>query len=398
AQLAGRPSMTDCGHLNSGGITSTANHRGAIRSLSAGEIAAMIDGQVHGDAERRIVEVDTVERAQADHLIFVGSTKNLSRLKATAARVVIAPPEALASAGDWTDFTFIIAAEPEAAFLNIAGRLHPRRERRTLGISPLAAIDPSATIGTGTNVHPHAVIGQDVVIGADCEIHPGVVIGDGCRIGHHVTIHANSVLYSGVEVGNDVIIHAACVLGADGFGYRTVNGRHQHLPHYGIVRICDDVEIGAGTTIDRAKVGATVIGTGTRIDNQVMIGHNCQIGRHNLLVSQVGFAGSVTTGDYVVCAGQAGIADHVHLGDGAIIGAKAGVHRDMPGGQAYLGAPAAPAVETTRQMMALRRLPEFRETLKALEKEVTALREQLATQSKSEPEARSTTEGGCRAA
>ncbi|MCA9038401.1 MAG: UDP-3-O-(3-hydroxymyristoyl)glucosamine N-acyltransferase, partial [Planctomycetaceae bacterium] len=210
-----------------------------------------------------------------------------------------------------------------------------------------------------------------------CDIHAGVVIGDGCQIGDHVTIHANTVIYHDSIIGNNVTIHATCVIGADGFGYRLVDGGHQRLPHYGIVRICDDVEIGAGTTIDRAKIGETLINSGTRIDNQVMIGHNCQIGRHNILISQVGFAGSVSTGDYVVCAGQAGIADHVHLGTGAIIGAKAGVHRDMPGGQAYLGTPAAPAAETGRQLMALRRLPEMRSTLKQLEKEIEILRRSI---------------------
>ena len=214
---------------------------------------------------------------------------------------------------------------------------------------------------------------EDASIGDNCSIGHGVVIGAGCRIGNNVTIHPNSVLYDDVIVGNDVTIHATCVIGADGFGYRLVDGRHEHLPHYGTVRICDDVEIGAGTTIDRAKVGETVIGSGTRIDNQVMIGHNCVIGRNNLLVSQVGCAGSVTTGDYVVCAGQVGIADHVHLGDGAIIGAKAGVHRDMPGGQSYLGAPASPAGEATRQLMALKKLPELRSTVKKLQKEIATL-------------------------
>ena len=185
------------------------------------------------------------------------------------------------------------------------------------------------------------------------------------------------MLYQGILIGSHVTIHASCVIGCDGFGYRFVNGGHELLPHSGTVRICDDVQIGAGSTIDRAKVGETVVGSGTRIDNLVMIGHNCQIGRHNLLVGQVGLAGSVTTGDYVVCAGQVGIADHVHLGDGAVIGAKAGVHRDMPGGQTYLGVPAAPAAETSRQMMALRRLPEIRDSVKRMEKELELLRARL---------------------
>ncbi|MBL8819656.1 MAG: UDP-3-O-(3-hydroxymyristoyl)glucosamine N-acyltransferase [Planctomyces sp.] len=342
--------------------------------LTSGEIAALLDATIMGDPAIEIRGVETIERAKADQLAYVGDIRNLPRATSSEARVVIASVGCADEIAKYINRTFLLVSEPEPAFLTVAGLFAPRRDRSRVGISPKAVIHSSAVIGQNTNIHPLAVIGEDVVIGHNCEIGAGVVIGDGCRLGDHVTIYPNTVLYHDILIGNKVTIHAACVIGADGFGYRLVNGGHEHLPHYGTVRICDDVEIGAATTIDRAKVGETVIGTGTRIDNQVMIGHNCQIGRHNLLVSQVGFAGSVTTGDYVVCAGQVGIADHVHLGTGAIIGAKAGVHRDMPGGQAYLGAPAAPAAETTRQMMALRRLPELRTTVKQLEKELEELR------------------------
>ena len=348
------------------------------KALSAAEIAEILDGTLHGDPRREIDDVQTVERATERHLTFVGNQKNFSRLKNSQARVVIAPQTAAPELREHPDTTFILVPEPETAFLSIVGILKPPRPRAAIGISDRAIVHESAKIGPNTNVHPLAVIGRDVVIGHSCEIHAGVVIGDGCLLGDNVVLHPTTVLYNDVRIGNHVIIHAGCVIGADGFGYRLVNGGHQRLPHYGTVVICDDVEIGACTTIDRAKIGETVIGTGTRIDNQVMIGHNCHVGRHNLLVSQVGFAGSVTTGDYVVCAGQVGVADHVHLGDGAVIGAKAGVHRDMPGGQTYLGAPAGPAAETTRQLMALRRLPEIRDTVRQLEKEIEKLQSRLA--------------------
>ncbi|MEY3226327.1 MAG: UDP-3-O-acylglucosamine N-acyltransferase, partial [Planctomycetota bacterium] len=309
-------------------------------------------------------------------------------VKQTAARLIIVPESIRAELPASEERTWILVPEAEPAFLTVAGILRPPRQRPAIGISSRAIIHESARIGANTNIHPLAVIGADVRIGHSCDIHPGTVIGDGCIIGDNVVLHPGTILYSDVHIGNHVIIHAGCVIGADGFGYRLVNGGHLRLPHFGIVRICDDVEIGACTTIDRAKVGETVIGTGTRIDNQVMIGHNCHVGRHNLLVSQVGFAGSVTTGDYVVCAGQVGVADHVHLGDGAIIGAKAGVHRDMPGGQTYLGAPAGPAAETTRQLMALKRLPEIRDTVRQLEQELAALRKRLGDSAQtSEPAA-----------
>jgi UDP-3-O-[3-hydroxymyristoyl] glucosamine N-acyltransferase len=348
------------------------------RSLTVGEIAETLGAEILGSFEGTIDDVEILERAHSRHLTYIGDLKNLPRLKHSLALLIIAPPQLRAELMRIPDRTFFLVPQPEVAFLAIAALLRPRRERVGVGISDRAIVDPTAKIGLDTNVHPLAVVGADVVIGNNCDIHSGVVIGNGCCLGDHVVLYPNTVLYHDVVIGNHVNIHASCVIGSDGFGYRFVNGGHERLPHYGTVRICDDVEIGAGTTIDRAKVGETIVGSGTRIDNLVMIGHNCQIGRHNLLVGQVGLAGSVTTGDYVVCAGQVGIADHVHLGDGAVIGAKAGVHRDMPGGQTYLGLPAAPAAETARQMMALRRLPEIRDSVKKMEKELESLRARLA--------------------
>jgi UDP-3-O-[3-hydroxymyristoyl] glucosamine N-acyltransferase len=181
------------------------------------------------------------------------------------------------------------------------------------------------------------------------------------------------VLYPDVIVGNRVVLHAGVVLGCDGFGYRMVNGRHEWIPHLGTVRIGDDVEIGACSTVDRAMIGETVIGEGSKLDNHVMVGHNCEVGKHNILVSQVGLAGSVTTGDYVVCAGQSGVADHVHLGDGCRLAAKTGAHKDLPGHQTYIGTPAAPEAEARRIVMAQQRLPELRKHLRDLEKQVSEI-------------------------
>ena len=350
-------------------------YAGNSTSFTAQEIAETLGGQLIGDPERSISAIEVTERATSSHLTFIGDEKLISRLRSSAARVVIAPPMATEELEALNDKSFILVAEPEVAFLKMAARLHPRRRQTNTGIAPTAVVDPTAVIGNTTVIGHHAVIGADVTIGTGCRISPGVVIEAGCSIGDNVNIQANTVLYSDVIIGNSVTIYASCVIGADGFGYRTVNGRHEHLPHFGIVRICDDVEIGADTTIDRAKVGETVIGEGTRIDNQVMVAHNCRIGPHNLLVSQTGLAGSASTGSYVVCAGQSGIADHVHLGDGAVIGAQAGVHRNMKGGQSYFGTPAAPVADATRQMTALRRLPELRDSVRQLKKDVSQLQQ-----------------------
>lgn len=346
-------------------------------ALTAAQICEKLGGTLVGDGSRTVSGVNVIERAQAGQLAFVGTTEQLRRCSGSQAEVVIAPQAVSEAATQYAQITFVLTDEPEVAFLKIAQQLNPPRRRSSIGISPLASVAASARIGTRSNIHPNAVVGEDAVIGDHCEIGPGVVIGDGCVLGDNVVLDANVVLYHDVRLGSDIHVQAGTVLGADGFGYRTVNGGHERLPHVGSVEICDDVQIGALSTIDRAKAGDTVIGRGTRIDNQVVVAHNCQIGEHNLLVSQTGIAGSSSTGCYVVCAGQAGIADHVHLGDHAIIGAKAGVHRDMPGGKAYLGAPAEEAATTARMMSALRRLPELRSTIKQMEKQIIQLQAQV---------------------
>lgn len=345
---------------------------------SAFEIGSILGAQVVGDEKALVSGTEFIERASESDLAFVGNSKNSKRIGSSKARVIIAPTDIADSVQEYSGRTFLFVDEPETAFLSIAQKLAPERISQAKGVSPKACVAGSAEIGVNTTIHPFAHIGEDVAIGEDCEIGPGVSIGDGCEIGDNVRIDANAVLYANCKLGSDIVINANAVIGSEGFGYQTRNGRHTRLPHVGNVIIEDDVEIGACTTIDRAKIGSTVIGTGTRIDNGVMVAHNCQIGQHNLLVSQCGIAGSASTGSHVVIAGQVGVADHVHLGDGAIVGAKSGVHRDMPGGQTYLGSPATPAGEQAKILMSVKRLPQMRKTVKDLEAQMKALQEQLA--------------------
>lgn len=190
----------------------------------------------------------------------------------------------------------------------------------------------------------------------------------GCQLGEQVVLFPNVVLYENTVIGARSILHANAVIGAYGFGYHQVNGRHQLSAQLGNVVIGEDVEIGACSTIDRGTYGATRIGDGTKIDNQVQIAHNCRIGRRNLICSQVGIAGSTTTGDDVVMAGQVGVRDHVHIGAGAMLGAKAGVMNDVPDGAAYLGIPATPERQQMLIQAALHKLPELKKQLKALQR------------------------------
>jgi len=216
-----------------------------------------------------------------------------------------------------------------------------------------------------------------VRIGARTLLLGGNHIGRDCRIGEDTCLHPNVVLYPKTQVGNRVAIHAGTVVGSDGFGYVFDEGRHRKMIHLGHVVIQDDVEIGANTAIDRGALGATVIGEGTKIDNLVHVAHNVILGRHCMIMGQVGFAGSTRLGDYCVVASQTGIAGHLKIGAQVTIGAKSGVMRDIPDGSTMLGIPAAPDKQFKRQIIAAQRLPELLQRMRALEREVAEMKEKL---------------------
>jgi UDP-3-O-[3-hydroxymyristoyl] glucosamine N-acyltransferase len=198
-------------------------------------------------------------------------------------------------------------------------------------------------------------------------------LGAGCQLGEDVCLFPNVVLYRRTQLGNRVVIHAGTVIGSDGFGYVIDEGKHRKILQLGNVVIHDDVEIGANSAIDRGALGATVIGAGTKIDNLVHVAHNVVMGRHCLIMGQVGFAGSTTLADYVVVASQSGIAGHLKIGNQAVIGAKSGVMRDVPDGGRMLGIPAAPDKQAKRQMIAIQHLPELLHRMRELEQQVKEL-------------------------
>jgi UDP-3-O-[3-hydroxymyristoyl] glucosamine N-acyltransferase len=327
------------------------------------QLADLVGGRIDRDAGAVIHAAGTLQEAGPDDISFVESERHLKFLDGCRARAIVVP-EGLA--GTRQDLglgagppALIIVSDAIAAFCTIAQHLHGRVEEPCTGFDPRAVIHPEAQVGPEASVHAFAVVGAGSILGARCRIHSGVVIGKNCRLGDDVTLYPHVVLYDGVLIGNRVTIHANAVIGADGFGYRFHDGRHVKVPQLGHVEIGDDVEIGASATIDRGTFQATRIGAGTKIDNLVMIAHNCQIGRHNLFVSQVGVAGSSITGDYVVLAGQVGVADHVHIHDRAVVGARAGLFRDVPAGERMLGVPARPEREEKRILLSLEKLPEL---------------------------------------
>ena len=341
-------------------------------------LAKLVGGEVRGDGGRVIVDANAIEMAGPHAVTFVVDQSHVSRLKECQAGAVILTAKVAASLSDSPSCSLIVVPDPQVAFVQILPLFRKVRPRPERGVSPRANIAPSAKLGRDCFVGAGVCIGEEVEIGDGCDLHPGVVIGAGCKLGDNVVLHPNVVLYHDVSVGHRTIIHSNAVIGADGFGYRFANDQFEKIPQLGTVEIHVDVEIGACTTIDRAAIGATVIGAGTKLDNLVMIGHNCELGRHNVFASQVGLAGSCSTGDYVRVGGQAGVKDHVRMNTGCTIGAKAGIHKDVPAGEVWIGYLATPEAEQKRLLFSLKRVPEMRDQLKGLEKQVAALTAQLA--------------------
>lgn len=239
-------------------------------------------------------------------------------------------------------------------------------------------IDPSAQLDPTAHVGPHCVVGARVPVGARCVLMGGNQIGRDCQLGDDTTLFPNVVLYPRTQLGKRVAIHASTVIGSDGYGYVFAEGRHQKVLQVGHVIIGDDVEIGANAAIDRGALGPTIIGAGTKIDNLVHVAHNVVMGKHCLVMGQVGFAGSTRLGDYCVIASQSGIAGHLTLGRQATVGAKSGVMRDIPDGGTVLGIPAMPDKQTKRQWIGVQQLPEMIRRLRDLEREVQELKAGLS--------------------
>jgi UDP-3-O-[3-hydroxymyristoyl] glucosamine N-acyltransferase len=319
------------------------------------QLAEWVRGEVLGDGDLPISNARTLAEAQPGDITFVEHDKHLSAWHSSRASAAIVPASVPVNGRP-----IIRVADPLMAFVSIVQQLRGRPATAGPSISPAAQIHPTARLGPNVTVGPFAVVGEGTEIGANCTLHPGVIVGRFCKLGGDVTLHPHVVLYDDCVLGNRITVHAGAVIGADGFGYRAQKGRHVKVPQLGWVEIEDDVEIGAGSTIDRGTFGPTRIGTGTKIDNLVMIGHNCQIGKHNVLCSQVGIAGSCTTGDYVVMAGQVGVADHLTIGDRATLMAKSGIAGNVPAGAQVLGTPAMPHRHQAKIRVGLEKLPELR--------------------------------------
>jgi UDP-3-O-[3-hydroxymyristoyl] glucosamine N-acyltransferase len=343
-------------------------------STTLATLAAHVGGTLTAaNTAMPITGAATLELAGPDDITLIDAADKLHLLGKSRAAAVIVPP----GTGP-VERAAIEVADVHAAFAAVITLFRPPRSRPRIGVSPQSFVDPSARLAADVDIHPFATIGADVEIGAGATIHAGVRIMAGCRIGPGTEIFPGAALYEETRIGARCIIHANAVLGAYGFGYKMSGGRYVLSAQLGWVEVADDVEIGAGTTIDRGTYGPTVIGVGTKIDNLVMIAHNVRLGGHNMICSQVGVAGSTTTGDWVVMAGQVGVRDHVHIGDRAILGARSGVSNDVPPGMTVLGEPAIELRERKLQLATMSKLPEMRKDLKQLAARVESLEKPAA--------------------
>jgi UDP-3-O-[3-hydroxymyristoyl] glucosamine N-acyltransferase len=338
-----------------------------IMPTTVAEIALLVGGEVIGDSSIILTGFASASEARTGDLTFAEKASYFKAAEESGASAVLAPA-GLESAQK----TLIRVADARVAMAKLLPHFFPE-ERFVPGIHQSASIAPSAQIDPSAHVGPHCIVGEGVKIGARCVLMGGNHLGTGTTLGEDVRLFPQVTLYHQTIVGNRVRIHAGTTIGADGYGYVFDQGRHRKVLQVGNVVIHDDVEIGANAAIDRGALGSTIIGAGTKVDNLVHVAHNVEMGRHCLIMGQVGFAGSTHLGDYTVIASQSGIAGHLKLGRQSTVGAKSGVMRDVPDGGTVLGIPAAPDKHTKRQWIALQQLPEMIRKVRDLEKRVKAL-------------------------
>jgi len=332
--------------------------------LTAAEVAKHVGGEVIGDAKLVLRGIAPAESAGPDDLVFAEQADYFARAEASQASAILVSTDHSTSAK-----TLIRVPNARVAFAKALG-LFFSEPVFPAGVHPSAQVAKSAVIDPTVRIGPFCVIDERVRIGPRAVLDGGNYIGADCVLGEDARLFPRVVLYARTQVGNRVRIHAGAVIGADGFGYVFDQGRHLKVPQIGNVVIQDDVEIGANSAVDRAALGTTVIGKGTKIDNLVQVGHNVTLGEHCILCGQVGIAGSTKVGSYVTMAGQVGIAGHLTIGNKATLGAQSGLMNDVPEGQTWLYTPAQPDRQVKRMLIAMQRLPELLRRVSELEKQL----------------------------
>ena len=350
-----------------------------MRTLTLSDIATLLNTPSPPGPLRAVTGIATLAEAGESDVSFLGSERYLGDFEKTRAAAIIVhkrvklPP----SHGK----AVFIVDDADLAVARLLEQFAPPIPRPPVGRHHTAIIAPGASIGEGTRIGMNVVIGDDSRVGKNCIFHCGVVIGSNVDIGDDCEFFPNVVIRERSTLGSRVIIHAGSVIGSDGFGYRWDGTKHQKIPQIGTVIIEDDVEIGSCVCIDRAKFSSTRIGRGTRIDNLVMVGHNCQVGPHCIIVGQAGLAGSATLGAGVVLGGQSAVRDHIKMGDGAMLAACSGAMEDVPPKQVVSGLPAFPHRQSLREQGAIRRLPELITQVRKLEERLAQLESRTSSHS-----------------
>jgi UDP-3-O-[3-hydroxymyristoyl] glucosamine N-acyltransferase len=328
------------------------------------ELAALVGGEVFSGSGDAVIEGPAaLESAGHGEISFFAHPRYAADLRTTRAAAVLVPRD---FAGE-TPAACIRVDDPSAAFTRITREFLREPAPPPAGVHPSAVVHSGAQIAPGASIGEQAVVMPGAVIGPRSVVMAGGYIGTGARIGAACLLHPHAVVGHGCLLGDRVILHSGAVVGSDGFGYDTQDGRHTKIAQSGIVVVEDDVEIGANTTIDRARFGRTVIGEGTKIDNLVMIAHNVVIGKHCIVCAQVGIAGSARIGNHVILAGQAGLVGHIRIGDGAIVGAQTGVSNDIEPGARVVGSPPRPIGDWKRSIIRVDKLAELYDRVKKLE-------------------------------
>lgn len=336
--------------------------------LTVKSVAEFVGGKPKGDLSALILGAAGLSEASPTDVSFIRESDKpalIKEMENSKAGAVLVPNGFKSSNGK----TVIEVPNPLAAFAAVLERLNEKPEFHA-GIHPSAVVAASAVVDPTATVGPLCVVDEGAVIGPNVRLVGHVYIGKKTTIGDESLLYPFVCVRENVSVGKRCVVHPSAVIGSDGYGFYFAEGRHNKIPQIGRVLVEDDVEIGAGTTIDRATTGATVIHKGTKIDNLVQIAHNVEIGENTLLIAQVGIAGSCRIGKRVTLAGQVGVADHVRIGDGSQVGAQSGIKDDVPPGSVLFGSPAQPIQETIKQTLLIRRLPEVVKTIKLLKRKL----------------------------
>ena len=334
-------------------------------TLTLQEIAKLSEGELNGDPAQVITGAASLDEAIEGEIAFFNNPKYMPRLRKTRASAVFVPSDF----SEKTPAAQIRVSDPSKAFEQVVLILAPKPIAFAPGIHPTAVVDPNAKIGARVSIQPHVVIETGVTIGDETVIGAGTYVGPETSIGQSCLVYPNVTIRERIKIGSHVIIHGGAVIGADGFGFEFKEGRQRKIPQLGIVQIDDDVEIGANTTIDRARFGRTWIQEGVKIDNLVQIAHNVVVGKHSVIAAQAGISGSVRVGERVSMAGQVGIVGHATIGDGTMIVAQSGVSKNIPGG-VWFGYPAVPLEEAKRQFAWIHRLGKLFDRVRAIEKKL----------------------------